>query len=170
MKYLWTLCAALLVFVAGAASASAAPEQWRPFQTSGFVAPAGKFCAFELKGDITKDEEETRVDARYPDGAVRVNEYRGPLFLRFTNTASGKSVVRDLGGQGWEELYPNGVSRKSFTIVGRFSAGFTATDDFPQGYYHFDGGFHVITFDQDGTRHLPVAYGPAENLCGTLSQ
>ncbi len=143
------------------------PEPWQPYPTAPFVLPAGQYCAFQVNVDVVADEGEIRVDARYPDGAVRVDEFRGKLVVRFV-ASSGKSAERDLSGSGWMELYPDGVTRKSFTGVGPFGARFEARDAYPQGYYRFDG-LTVITFDRDGTRHVPFATGPRENLCETLS-
>jgi hypothetical protein len=94
-------------------------------------------------------------------------EFRGMLTTRFTNAATGESVVRDLSGHAWQELYPDGVTPKSFSGVGPFSFGFRAEDEYAQGYYRFDG-VTVITLAGDGTRRLHVT-GAAENLCVTLS-
>jgi hypothetical protein len=159
------LVLALVATAPAAAAAPAGPEPWQPYPSKPFVLPAGVYCPFQVNVGIVADEGEIRVDARYPDGKVRVNEYRGKLVVDFVG--NGKSAVRDLSGIGWMELYPDGVSSKSFTAIGPFGARFQARDKFPQGYYRFDG-FTVITFDPDGTRHVPVP-GPHENICQTLS-
>jgi hypothetical protein len=114
------------------------------------------------------DEEEYRLVARYPDGTPRLYEYRGTLVSRFTNVATGESVVRDISGHAWHEVYPDGETWKSFSVLGPFSAGFRAEDSHEQGYYRLDG-VHSITYDRDGTRHLTVAAGEAENFCDTLA-
>jgi hypothetical protein len=158
---------ALLAGVPATANASTFhPEPWRTFRSAPFTLPAGQYCAFELHVDIVADEEEIRVDARYPDGTVHVNEYRGKLVVNFVG--NGSSAVRDLSGTGWEEFYPGGVNRKTFTVAGPFGARFKTGDHYPQGYYRFDG-FTVITFQPDGTRALPVQQGTRENMCQTLS-
>lgn len=108
-----------------------------------------------------------RVDARYPDGAIRVNEYRGKLVSRFTNLATGESVVRDLSGRGFEELYPDGLTLKSFTGLGPFGFGFRDGDGFPKGYYRLSG-LHSIALTRDGVRSMAVDGGPEENMCETL--
>lgn len=149
-------------------SANSGPEPWQPYTATDFVAPAGKYCEFDLEVTAVEDEEQYRIDARYDDGTPRLYEYRGTLVSRFTNLATGESVTRDLSGHGWQEVYPDGASWKSFTGLGPFGFGFRAEDDHPQGYHRFDG-LNVITIDQDGTRHLVVAGGPAENLCKTLT-
>jgi hypothetical protein len=169
-----TLLAAIaavpLIAVAAATPASAiGPEPWQPYEATDFVAPAGRYCDFDLAVTAVEDAEEVRVSARYADGSVRVHEYRGTLVSRFTNVATGESVIRDLSGHAWQELYPDGVTTKSFTGLGPFSFGFRATDGYPRGYYRLDG-LHAITIAPDGTRDMAVDAGPVENLCETLAQ
>jgi hypothetical protein len=164
------VAAVLTVGISGAPASATGfePEPWRPYQATDFVAPAGRYCDFELAVTAVEDDEEVRVSARYADGAVRVYEYRGKLVGRFTNMATGESVIRDLSGHAWVEMYPDGVTMKSFTGLGPFGAGFRATDGYPRGYYRLDG-LHSITFAPDGTRDMAVDRGPAENLCATLA-
>jgi hypothetical protein len=154
-----------LLALATPAAAEPLPSPWQPDPTTPFALPAGPYCTFELKVDILKDEGEVRVDARYPDDKVRINEYQGVLVAKFSG--NGKSAVRDLSGRGWREFYPDGVTTKSFTGLGPFGARIQTSDKYPQGYYVFDG-FTVITFDRDGTRHVPI-HGPQENICQTLT-
>lgn len=161
------VAAVLTALGATPAQAVSGPEPWQPYRATDFVAPEGKYCAFDLAVEAVVDEEEYRVFSRYPDGAERVLEFRGELVTRFTNLATGASVVRDLSGHAWQELYPDGLTWKSFSGIGPFSFGFRAEDDHPQGYYRFDG-VTVITLAEDGTRTLHVT-GAAENLCETLS-
>lgn len=145
-----------------------APEPWQPYAATDFVAPAGKYCPFDLAVTALEDDEEVRVDARYPDGAVRLYEYRGTLISRFTNVATGASVVRDMSGRAWTDMYPDGVTMRSFTGIGPFGLGFRAEDGYPQGYYRLDG-LHSISFSETGIRDMTIDAGPTENLCTTLS-
>ncbi|HEX2133984.1 MAG TPA: hypothetical protein VHH15_20760 [Actinophytocola sp.] len=145
----------------------AGPEPWQPYEATDFVSPAGKYCDFALSVSAVEDEEEYRVVSRYPDGAVRVYEYRGKLVTEFTNVATGESVIRDLSGHAWTEMYPDGQTMKTFTGIGPFGFGFREEDPYPRGYYRLDG-LHVITLDEDGTRRMPVAVGEAENVCAAL--
>ncbi|GAB3469016.1 hypothetical protein [Actinophytocola sediminis] len=143
------------------------PEPWQPYRSADFLSPAGRSCDFDLNVQAIEDEEEYRVDARYPDGTEKLVEYRGKLITRFTNLATGESTVRDNSGHAWVELYPDGVTMKSFTGIGPFGMGFRATDTYPRGYYRLDG-LHQITMDSDGTRHMTIATGTQENICHTL--
>lgn len=143
------------------------PEPWQPYRSADFVAPAGRYCDFDLSVQAVEDEEEYRVLSRYPDGTERLVEYRGKLITRFTNLATGESAVRDLSGHAWVELYPDGVAMKSFTGAGPFGLGFRATDPYAQGYYRLDG-LHQITMDPDTTRHMTIDAGTEENMCHVL--
>jgi hypothetical protein len=163
------IAAAAALLATPTAPASVHPEPWQPFRSPGFTAPAGKYCPFEFTVATTKDEEQSRVDARYADGTVHILEIKGALITVFTNTATNTAITRDLSGRGWEEFYPDGKTLKSITVIGPFSIGFRSTDDFPQGYYRLDG-LHTITIDPDGTRHMPIAAGPFENLCLPLGE
>ena len=77
------------------------------------------------------------------------------------------SAVEDEEEYRVASRHPDGETMRSFTGVGPFGFGFRATDTYPRGYYRFDG-LHRITLDPDGTRHLPVAAGTAENICVVL--
>jgi hypothetical protein len=165
-----TIVAALtaVVLAAGAAPAAATgPEPWKPVRSESSTSPAGRHCTFPLETQIVDDQEESRVDARYPDGSVKVVEYRGALIVDFVNVDTGERIRRDLSGRGVETLYPDG-STSSFGGVGPFGFGFQATDDYPQGRYVLDG-IHQITYDKDGTKHMAIAIGPEENVCETLA-
>lgn len=157
-----------VVLAAGAAPAEAAgPEPWQPYRSEPWTAPAGKYCTFPLQLEIVADKEEVRVDARYPDGTVQAEEYRGELVVDFINVDTGEQIRRDLSGHAEVTYYRDGTM-SSFAGVGPFGIGFRAEDDYPQGYYALNG-VHQITFDPDGTRHMAVAIGPEENVCETLS-
>lgn len=143
------------------------PEPWRPYREEDFALPAGEYCSYALRGHIVEDEELVRVDSRYANGAVHVNEYKGTLIIDFTNLDSGQTVRRDLSGRGWEELRPDG-SIETFAGVGPFGSAFSVTDDHPAGQYVLDG-IHVLEWDANGQKSMPVAIGSEENLCHTLS-
>jgi hypothetical protein len=166
-----TIVAALTTLVLAAATAPAeatgGPEPWKPFRSEPSTSPAGRHCAFPLETRIVYDDEESRVDARYPDGSVKVVEYRGALIVDFINLETGEQIRRDLSGRGVETLYPDG-STSSFGGVGPFGIGFVATDGYPKGRYVLDG-IHQITYDKDGTKHMAIAIGPEENVCETLT-
>lgn len=171
-----TLLASVALPVAGvlatATPASAAPtefhpEPWQPAEAGDFAVAAGRLCTFGFHAHIAQNEEQFRVDARYPDGAPRIQEFRGKLIVQFSNDTNGNSVRWDLSGYGVQELYPDG-SEKSFFGIGPFSIGFRATDPYPQGYYRLDG-IHLVTIDPDGTRHLTFDGGTEENLCQTIA-
>jgi hypothetical protein len=156
-----------LLLGTGASPAAASPEPWKPYRSEPWTAPAGKYCTFPLRLEIVADQEQVRVDARYPDGSVRVEEYKGLLIVEFVNVDTGERIRRDVSGHAWVTYRPDG-SWESFSGVGPFGHGFRAGDDFPQGYYVLNG-VHTITYDVDGTRRMPVAVGTEENVCEPLA-
>ena len=98
------LAAAMVAVTAGTATASASGGRcgggggWEPTSTPPFVIPAGDVCSFEVKGDIVRDREWMRTPATYPDGSPKVQDFKGVLVIRYTNTSNHRSVVRDATG------------------------------------------------------------------------
>lgn len=155
----------LIAPAAGAAGGSATRPQWQPYRTAPF--DSTDVCSFTIHGDIVKDEEEVRTDATYPDGSPKVQEYRGPLVIRFTNTSTGASVVRDVSGYALLHFRQDGGSTWFFKGGGSLGvhAGNTAT---PPGSYILQGTF-VFTIAADGTREIRPLHASVENLCTTLA-
>lgn len=154
---------------ASAADATAAtPGAWRPTRTEPFTAPAGKYCDFPLGVEVVADDEYVRVDSRYPDGATRLEEYKGQLVVDFVDVDSGARIRRDVSGRAWLEYAPDGTTWVSYTTAGPVGFGFRAGDDYPRGYYVLRG-VHRITFDPDGTRHMVASRGPVEDVCDALA-
>lgn len=142
------------------------PEPWRAWVQEEWTAPAGRYCSFPLQVRVVSQDVRVRVVARYGDGAVRREEFAGPLVVDFVNGATGQSVRRDAGGSGAADYRPDGSWRR-YTIVGPAGFGFRPEDRHPRGYYLLDG-VHVIAFDADGTRRMAVEVGREENVCRSL--
>ncbi|RGC69377.1 hypothetical protein C5N14_08890 [Micromonospora sp. MW-13] len=149
------------------ADRSRQPEPWRPWIQEEWVAPAGRYCAFPLRVHVVSQDVRVRVVDRYPDGAVRREEFAGPLVVDFVDDTTGRTTRQDAGGSGVAEYRPDGGWLR-YTIVGPAGFGFRPGDRYPQGYYLLDG-LHVITFDGDGTRRMAVALGNQDNVCQTLA-
>ncbi|MEE1942629.1 hypothetical protein V1L54_25030 [Streptomyces sp. TRM 70361] len=169
-------CAAGLIPAATAAADSpapapapvrgAAPEPWEPYVDQGFTAPAGYTCAFPLKATPLEQDMVKRVLERHPGGAVKREEYKGPLVVEYENTDTGATVVRDVGGHGFPEYRADG-RLKRYLAVGPVGFGMRDGDDFPKGFWIVDG-VHVAEFAEDGTRGFSVRMGPEENVCAAL--
>ncbi|MFF3866186.1 hypothetical protein [Micromonospora sp. NPDC001898] len=143
------------------------PEPWRPWTQEEWTAPAGRYCAFPLRVQVVSQDVRVRVVDRYPDGAVRREEFAGPLVVDFVDVSTGRMTRRDAGGSGAADYRPDGGWLR-YTIVGPAGFGFRDGDRYPQGYYLLDG-LHVITFDAAGTRRMAVAVGKQDNVCQTLA-
>lgn len=145
------------------------PGPWQDFRSAPFTDAAGEVCAFAVHGDIVKDEEQVRNLLTYPDGTPQEQQFRGPLFIRFTNESTGKSVVRDLTGTGWFFFTPTGALQFGHGFqhmslgIHKANAGMTPAP----GEYYLSGTFD-FAINADGTRNFTIERGSAENLCETL--
>jgi len=142
------------------------PEPWRPSVQEEWTAPAGRYCSFPLHVRVVSQDVRVRVLARYADGAIRREEYAGPLTVDFVDTDTGRAVRRDAGGSGLLEYRPDGRWLR-YTIVGPAGFGFRTGDHHPRGYYILDG-LHVISIDPAGNRRLTLGLGRQDNVCVAL--
>jgi len=149
-----------------ATATEAAPAGWEPTSTPPFINPAGTVCPFEIKGDIVYDQEYTRVSARFPDGSPKVEEFIGALGIRFTNTSTGKSAVRDASGGLRITHHEDGSDEAEFYGNGA-TAIKTSNPSFPAGDYVVSGYF-VLSIHPDRSREFTVQHGKLENMCTTL--
>lgn len=161
----------IIAAVAGVATALAVPAAeasdhgWQPYRTQPFTTSG--VCPFTVRGDIVRDEEEVRTVTSYPDGTPRIQEFRGPLVIRFTDTANGRSVVRDLSGHGRVRHRKDGGS--VWHGDGGFSVRiFIGNRAYPAGWYILHGRFTLI-IEPDNTRDLRTVHGEIEDLCQTLA-
>ncbi|WP_026416442.1 hypothetical protein [Actinomadura oligospora] len=122
-------------------------------------------CAFTVRGDIVQDEEEVRTLQTYPDGTVKLEEFRGPLVIRFTG--NGHSVVREVSGYGWFHHLKDGTRRAR--IDGGFSTGVKQGNiGYPAGEYIIQGKFNVV-MKAGGNQIIYPAHATVEVLCQTLA-
>jgi len=142
------------------------PEPWRTWVQPEWTAPAGRYCDFPLSVTVVEQDVRVRVTGRYADGAVRREEFAGPLVVDFVNGDTGATARRDAGGSGAAVYRPDGGYER-YTIVGPAGFGFRPEDRYPRGYYILDG-LHTITFDASGVRRMAVAVGDEENVCDAL--
>lgn len=153
------------VGVVAPAADAAGKGGWEPYRSAPFTST--DVCSFTIKGDIVRDEEEVRTDSTYPDGSPEVQEFRGPLVIRFTNTSNGTSVVRDVSGYARIHFGKNGGSVWRFDGGGSISI-HLGNSAFPPGSYIIHGRFTFVV-EPDGTRDLPHLHADVENLCETLA-
>jgi hypothetical protein len=95
----------------------------------------------------------------------------GRLTMRVTNTATGRTAVRDISGNG-AFAYPDPTS---FVLSGNAFVAFFHPGDSPSGQALVIGwnGFaavRVTTVNGVTTRTLLTLTGPHENLCRTLAR
>jgi hypothetical protein len=162
------ITAALLATAATSAGATThrpAPI-WKPYRTQPFLEHG--VCSFDVKGVAVYDKEEVATLATFPDGSPEREEYRGPLYIRYTNVSTGKSIVRDQSGKAWVDI------RSDKTQVWRVYDGHVGvgvkqgTVGFPAGEWLLHGDFR-LTFNPTGTVKFDLIHATAVNLCHTLA-
>lgn len=153
--------AAVIALCAPGASAA----DWQPYRTS--PADYTGTCSFPVHAEAVTDEEETRIDAVLPDGSPRIQEFRGPLTMRFTNTSTGASVVRDLSGYGRLHFFADGGSTGYFDggVSVHFPIGNRA---YPAGLYVLHGRVRVRIAPDNDRSFGSLRHATIENLCTAL--
>ncbi len=168
MRRVFTIAGIAGISIGSLPAAAVAAGQgggWEPFRSGPFTST--DVCPFTLTGEPVRDEEEVRTDSAYPDGSPKVQEFRGPLVLRLTNTSNGKSVIRDVSGYARIRYGQDGGSVWRFDGGGSISI-HIGNPTFPAGSYIIHGRFTLV-LNPDGTRDLPHLHAKVENLCQTLA-
>lgn len=160
--------AALIVGVSGGTASAEEQSDWIPYHQPDITSPAGRSCDFEVYEHVLRDHERYRVAETYPDGSTKREEWTGLLVMRFTNTETGESVVRNLTGRG-DYVYGQDGSWELRNVGGHFAAGLHPGDDPGPGIYWVSGSGYVVAQDASGHRTLTEGNGRMENLCETLA-
>ncbi len=155
--------------VAAHASTTAASSSsgWQRYYAQPIHDDAGSVCAFAVQGDVVYDKEYYRTLSSYPDGSPKLQEFRGPLYFRYTNESTGKSVVRNLTGRAWFEYRPDGGLVVPWVGHGGITV-HVGNQGYPAGEWVLNGGFTLIV-KADHNRTIDQYWGTRENLCHTLA-
>jgi hypothetical protein len=133
-----------------------------------FDYPAGEVCAFPAHADFPVSDLTTTTWTDAAGKPVFAIE-SGPLVMKVTNLANGRSVVRDISGTG-VITYPDA---DSFVLSGNdWSAGFHTTDRPVHNQWIVASTFmsvKVTTVDGKTSRQLLALSGPYEDICKTLA-
>lgn len=166
------LAAALAVPATASASTAARTSSddgipWQTYRTSPWTDVAGAVCSFGVSTSIVEDQEQERVLASYPNGDPKLQEFRGPLVIRYTNTSTGASVERNLSGYGWFRYGTDG------SIVAFIASHIGVTvhvgnAGWPAGEWDI-AGQSVVTVSSSGAINVRLLHATAEDLCQTLS-
>jgi hypothetical protein len=148
-------------------SAAAKLPPWQTYRSGSLSYPAGTVCSFTLSGTPVKDEEQYRTLQSYPDGTAELNEYRGPLYVRYTNESTGKSVVRNLSGYGYFRFGDGNASIQALFLNNGGISVSVGNQGYPSGYW-VEHGQVLVTDNGQGSRVIHVIHASLENLCRTL--
>ncbi len=150
---------------APAAAASSIP--WRPYRTKPWHDAPGKVCAFGVNVTIVRQREQYRTLSSYPNGKPRLQEFRGPLFVRYTNTSTGTSVVGNLSGYGWF-YYPVSGGLDAFIPNHIDVTVPVGNKGFPAGEWIVSGRALVIV-GSTGAINIVLIHATTKNICRALS-
>jgi hypothetical protein len=152
-------------------TAESAEPPWEPVPEEDFIVPA-TFCGFEVDAHILKVEEFAKTVTTFPNGNPQTQLFKGPLFIRFTNAETGKSIDRNASGNAFETFGVDG-SLKSLAIRdngSHFVTRMPPGSNPGPGIFLVSGEWSTLLIDDDGTRSLLLGPdGSAENLCEPLS-
>jgi hypothetical protein len=158
---------ATAALAAAPATAYAHSIPWETYRTSPWTDPPGQPCAFGVAATIVKDGEQERIIETYPDGRPEVQEFRGPLYVRYTNQSTGKSVVGNLSGFGRFTYEPDGAT----DIYAPQHIGLTVNVGnvgWPAGEWIFSGKVHA-TLSPTGQTSIQLDHAKADDICVELS-
>ncbi|MGW5670452.1 hypothetical protein [Micromonospora sp. NPDC003776] len=164
------VAAALLAAVpapASAASDDIAPGAWEPAPQAPFELPAGARCEFPVRMELIRDEVRKLSLSTYPDGSPERELYDGDLIGRFTNLATGTSIITDASGRSLIEYGTDGSM--TWNVTGPVLVGFRENaGSLPKGLYIIDGEY-TLTFSSTGVKTLTMRHGTVQDLCAAVS-
>ena len=168
-----TLAASAIAVPASASTTTETTQgQWVRYHQEDVTVAAGKGCDFEVFEKVIRDGEYYRDVATYADGTPRIQQWKGPLRMRYSNTETGKSVDVNLDGRATITYRPDG-GIESLTIAngaGHFGSTIPDGSNLPRGVYRFGGKWTTLKINPDGTRRVDLGpKGTAENLCSVLA-
>lgn len=157
-----TAAATVTLLPADAEASAGTPVPAPPFD---YV--AGDVCAFPVHAEFPVDEQ--RALTRTTAGGTTYQVVTGRLVGVVTNTATGRSVRRDLSGVGLSRATPDGAFQ--LAVQGAALIGFHGGDR-PAHQLEVNGANSsvVVSFTATGQRTRVVQHGPYEDLCRTLSR
>lgn len=161
------LLAAGLAVPATASAATTGGIPWQPYRTAPWTDAPGTVCSFGVSTTIVKDQEQERILASYPDGDPKLQEFRGPLVIRYTNAGTGTSVARNLSGYGWFHYGTDG-SIDAFIASHIGVTVHVGNAGWPAGEWVISGQ-SVVTVSSSGAINVRLIHASTEDLCQTLS-
>ena len=161
------LLAAALGVPAAASAATQSPIPWQPYTTAPWTDAPGAVCSFGVTTSIVYQAEQYRTLESYSNGNPELQEFRGPLYIRYTNQSTGDSVVRNLSGYAWF-YYGSDGSLSAFIASHIAVTVHVGNVGWPAGEWDISGQSEV-TISSTGSINVQLIHATAENLCQTLS-
>ncbi len=153
-----------------AAAADDSDTGWQKYRSEDVSYAAGERCAFPLTGVVERDGEQFRDVSFWRNGQVRTELFKGPLFIRWTNTDTGASVLLNQSGRAELSYDADGNLESLMALTGHFTSGMPAGSVPFKGVAYVGGRYSSVVFDDDGTRTITLGpRGTIENVCDLLA-
>ena len=159
--------AAAVTMPSVAATTELSSIPWLPYRTAPFTDAPGAVCTFGVTGNPVKDQEQYRTLSSYSDGSPQLQEFRGPLYVRYTNQSTGASVIRNLSGYGF--FYYSSAGGIDALILSHIGVTIPVGNvGHRPGEWIFTGQSEII-IGAGGNITVHLINATAEDMCTTLA-
>lgn len=144
--------------------------RWVRYHQEDFSVPAGEGCAFRVNVKVIRDREFYKNVSYFSNGNPRLQLFKGPLVLRYTNAATKRHITRDVSGRAVEEFEADGTFASITILTGHFSTTLPKGSQPGQGLYRVGGKWSALSINAKDRR--VVTRGPegtVANLCIPLA-
>lgn len=132
-----------------------------------FALPAGVACSFAVRGDVVENHLVTKRFPADKHGDV-LELTTGLAVARYTNLATGQSIVVNISGPGQLTLHADGSA--TLVAVGRWTHVLPDGADVVGGLTFFlTSGRVVVEISAGGVGEVVSQEGRVEDLCAALS-
>jgi hypothetical protein len=161
------LVAAAMIGVPVAATASTPRTTgWQRYPYASVTEPAGTACTFALRVDPVRQDVRYLTTASYPDGDPEDQIWAGPLYMRYTDEANGKSLVADLSGTAYIHYDPDGTQH--WYGIGPFGLAVHPGNPYLAAGEYVASGVTVLVLHAGTTPELTFHSRPLRDVCAEL--
>lgn len=144
--------------------------RWVRYHQEDFSVPAGEGCSFRVDVKVIRDREFYKTVSYFSNGNPRLQLFKGPLVLRYTNASTKRHITRDVSGRAIEEFEADGTFASITIQTGHFSTTLPKGSQPGPGLYRVGGTWSALSINAKDRR--VVTRGPdgtVSNLCIPLA-
>lgn len=150
-----------------ATTTATASGGWQRAVYGPYTEAAGTDCAFTLHVDVVRQDVWYRTIDIYPNGSPKDQIFVGPLYQRYTNKATGTSLVGNLSGSAEIHYDPDGTQH--WYVLGPFGVTFNTGNPYHGPGEYIIGGLTVLVLHAGNVPQVTFHDGPIEDVCTALS-